>query len=33
LVSAWEAMVQKKKTVDQSLADAEAGVNAILAGR
>jgi ABC-type glycerol-3-phosphate transport system substrate-binding protein len=33
LVSAWEAIVQKRKTVDQALADAEAGVNAILAGR
>ena len=31
LVSAWESIVQKKKTVDQALADAEKGVNAILA--
>jgi multiple sugar transport system substrate-binding protein len=31
LVAAWEAIVQKKKTVDQALADAEAGVNRILA--
>ena len=33
LVSAWEAIVQKKKTVEQALADAEKGVNAILAGQ
>ncbi len=33
MVSAWESIVQKKKTVDQALADAEVGVNAILAGR
>ncbi|MFB3816721.1 MAG: ABC transporter substrate-binding protein [Candidatus Methylomirabilales bacterium] len=33
MVSAWESIVQKRKTVDQALADAEAGVNAILAGR
>ena len=31
LVSAWESIVQQKKTVDQALADAEKGVNAILA--
>ena len=31
LVAAWESIVQKKKTVDQALADAEKGVNAILA--
>jgi hypothetical protein len=30
-VSAWESIVQNKKTVDQALADAEKGVNAILA--
>ncbi len=33
LVSAWEAIVQKKKTVEQALTDAEAAVNAILAGK
>jgi multiple sugar transport system substrate-binding protein len=33
MVAAWESIVQKKKTVDQALADAEAGVNAILAGQ
>ena len=33
LVSAWESIVQKKKTVEQALTDAQAGVNAILAGR
>ncbi len=33
LVSAWEAIVQKKKTVEQALPDAEAAVNAILAGK
>jgi len=33
LVSAWESIAQKRKTVDQALADAETGVNAILAGR
>lgn len=31
LVAAWESIVQQKKTVDQALADAEKGVNAILA--
>ena len=31
LVAAWESIVQKKKTVDQALTDAEAGVNRILA--
>jgi multiple sugar transport system substrate-binding protein len=31
LVAAWEAIVQKKKTVDQALGDAEKGVNVILA--
>lgn len=31
LVSAWESLVQKKKTAEQALADAEKGVNAILA--
>jgi len=31
LVVAWESIVQQKKTVDQALADAEKGVNAILA--
>jgi multiple sugar transport system substrate-binding protein len=31
LVGAWESIVQNKKTVDQALADAEKGVNAILA--
>jgi len=30
-VAAWEAIVQKKKSVDQALADAEVGVNRILA--
>jgi multiple sugar transport system substrate-binding protein len=33
MVSAWEAIVQKKKTVEQALTDAEAAVNAILAGK
>jgi len=33
MVAAWESIVQQKKTVDQALADAEAGVNAILAGQ
>jgi multiple sugar transport system substrate-binding protein len=33
MVAAWESIVQKKKTVDQALADAEKGVNAILAGQ
>lgn len=33
MVSAWESIVQKKKTVEQALTDAEAAVNAILAGR
>lgn len=33
LVSAWEAIVQKKKTVEQALTDAEVAVNAILAGK
>ncbi len=33
MVAAWESIVQKKKTVDQALADAESGVNAILAGQ
>ena len=31
LVAAWESIVQKKKTVDQALADAEKGINEILA--
>ena len=31
LVAAWESIVQQKKTVSQALADAEKGVNAILA--
>jgi multiple sugar transport system substrate-binding protein len=31
LVAAWESIVQQKKTVDQALADAEKGINAILA--
>jgi multiple sugar transport system substrate-binding protein len=31
LVAAWESIVQKKKTVDQALADAEKGMNEILA--
>lgn len=33
LVSAWESIVQKKKTVEQALADAEVAVNNILAGK
>lgn len=33
LVSAWESIVQKRKTVEQALTDAEAAVNAILAGK
>ncbi len=33
MVSSWESIVQKKKTVEQSLTDAEAAVNAILAGK
>ena len=33
LVSAWEAIVQKRKTVEQALTDAEAAVNAILGGK
>ena len=33
LVSAWESIVQNKKTVEQALTDAEAAVNAILAGK
>ena len=33
MVSAWESIVQQKKTVDQALADAEKGVDAILAGQ
>jgi ABC-type glycerol-3-phosphate transport system substrate-binding protein len=33
MVAAWESIVQNKKTVDQALADAEKGVNAILAGQ
>ncbi|HXZ43425.1 MAG TPA: ABC transporter substrate-binding protein [archaeon] len=33
MVAAWESIVQKKKTVDQALADAEKGVNTILAGQ
>jgi multiple sugar transport system substrate-binding protein len=33
LVSAWEAIVQKKKTVDQAVADMEVQVNGILAGQ
>ncbi len=31
LVAAWESIVQQKKTVDHALADAEKGINAILA--
>jgi hypothetical protein len=31
LVAAWESIVQKKKTVEQALADAEKGINEILA--
>ncbi len=33
MVAAWESIDQKKKTVEQALADAEKGVNAILAGQ
>lgn len=33
LVAAWEAIAQKKKTVEAALAEAEKGVNAILAER
>ncbi len=33
MVSAWESIVQQKKTVEQALTDAEKGVNTILAGQ
>jgi len=33
MVSAWESIVQKKKTVERALADAEVAVNNILAGK
>jgi len=33
LVSAWEAIVQKRKTVEQALTDAEAAVNPIRGGK